>query len=212
MKPYYSENGIQIFHADCRDVLPSLGRFDLLLTDPPYGIGVSHNMGRRAGDLPSRYEKADWDKEPPSQETFDAMFAASENQIIWGANHFMDLICKRASCWLVWNKLFSEGVSFASCELAWTSHKGVVKRFDKSSQRQNGLHPTQKPLALMRWCLSFFPDAQTVIDTHMGSGTTLDACKQEGKQCVGIEINERYCESAAKRLSQQVFEFEECNV
>jgi len=208
VKPYYDCDGITIYHGDCREILPMLPKFDLLLTDPPYGISVSHSMGRRKGDLPSSYQKAEWDKSPPTKDCFDQMFSVSNQQIVWGANHFVDLIGKRASCWLVWDKLFSEDVSFASCELAWTSHKGVVKKFSKSSQRQHGLHPTQKPLALMQWCLGFYPDAKTILDPFMGSGTTLVAAKREGRKAVGIELEEKYCEAAVKRLQQGVFDFD----
>jgi DNA modification methylase len=204
IKPYYQDDAVTIYHGDCREILPTLGRFDLLLTDPPYGIGVNHNMGRRAGDAPSVYMPATWDNEPPKQECFDAMFEASQSQIVWGANHFIDLIGKRSPCWLVWNKLFSPDVSFASCELAWTSLRGVVKRFDHSSQRASGVHPTQKPIALMRWCLSFAPDAETILDPFAGSCTTGVAAKLEGRKATLIEMEERYCEIGANRLSQGV--------
>ncbi len=204
LTPYYQDESTTIYHGDCREILPTLGRFDLLLTDPPYGIGVNHNMGRRKGDKPSDYIPADWDSKPPSENDFTKMIDASDCQIIWGANHFIDLIHRRSSCWLVWDKLFSNEVSFAACELAWTSFRGVVKKFQHSSCRQNGFHPTQKPVALMRWCLSFAPDAETIIDPFLGSGTTLVAAKLEGRKAVGIELEERYCEIAANRLCQGV--------
>jgi DNA modification methylase len=202
--PYYQDDAVTIYHGDCREILPQLGRFDLLLTDPPYGIGVNHNMGRRAGDKASNYAPATWDTEPPTKADFELMIASAEAHVIWGANHFIDLIGRRSACWLVWNKLFSCDVSFASCELAWTSLRGVVKRFDCSSQRQNGVHPTQKPVALMRWCLSFAPDAETILDPFAGSCTTGVAAKLEGRKATLIELEERYCEIGANRLSQGV--------
>jgi DNA modification methylase len=203
-RPYYCDDYVCIIHGDCREVVPTLGRFDLLLTDPPYGIGVNHNMGRRAGDKPSDYAPATWDTEPPSQECFDLILAAATSHIIWGANHFIDLIPRRAACWLVWDKMFSPDVSFASCELAWTSLQGVVRKLAHSSARKGGLHPTQKPLALMTWCISLAGDVQTILDPFAGSCTTGRAAKDLRRRCVCVEREERYCEIGARRMRQEV--------
>lgn len=205
MKPYYQDNAVTIYLGDCREIVPTLGRFDLLLTDPPYGIGVNHNMGRRAGDKRSDYAPATWDNEPPNQACFDTIIPSSARHIIWGANHFIDLIPKRAACWLVWDKMFSPEVSFASCELAWTSLQGVVRKFVHSSARKDGHHPTQKPLALMTWCISLAGDtAQTILDPFAGSCTTGRAAKDLGRKCVCIEMCEKYCEIGARRMQQEV--------
>jgi DNA modification methylase len=205
MKPYYQDSAVTIYHGDCREIVPTLDKFDLLLTDPPYGIKVNHNMGRRAKDKKSDYIPATWDMEPPNKECFDIIIAAAKMHIIWGANHFIDLIPMRSPCWLVWDKLFSPDVTFASCELAWTSLRGVVRKFSHSSARKNGLHPTQKPLELMTWCISFIPDSQTILDPFAGSGTTGRAAKDLGRKATLIEMEEKYCEIAAKRMEQEVF-------
>lgn len=212
--PYYQDEAVTIYNADCRKVLPFLERFDLLLTDPPYGINESSRKqkSRQGHGLANQkdYGEYEWDKEPPPRWFLDAAQAASEQAILWGGNYYG---LPASSCWLVWDKDNGE-TDFADCELAWTNMRRAVRRFkwkwqgmlqenmgDKKEQR---VHPTQKPLALMRWCLSLVPDALTVLDPFMGSGTTLVAAKLEGRKAVGIEISEKYCEAAANRLRQGV--------
>ena len=213
MEPYYSRDGITIYNADCREVLPLLPDFDVLLTDPPYGIGADNRkqiLSRGKLASPRDYGESDWDREPPSVSLMDAIRARCSRQIIWGGNYFG---LPASSCWLVWDKDNGK-TDFADCELAWTNLDRAVRKFrwrwsgmlqehggDKKEAR---VHPTQKPLALMRWCLSMCPDADTVLDPFMGSGTTLLAAKLEGRTAVGIELSERYCESAVKRLDQGV--------
>lgn len=213
-KPYYDEDGITIYHGDCRQVLPFLGKFDLLLTDPPYGIGESSTKQktRQGHGLANQrnYGEYSWDVSRPSPATIAAMIDSAGTSIVWGGNYF-DL--SPSSCWLVWDKDNGD-TDFADCELAWTNIKKAVRRFrwkwqgmlqeQMGDKKEHRTHPTQKPLALMRWCLSLVPDAQTVLDPFMGSGTTLHACLLEGRRAVGIEINERYCESAVNRLRQKV--------
>jgi site-specific DNA-methyltransferase (adenine-specific) len=127
--------------------------FDLAIADPPYGIGVNHNMGRRKGDKPSRYKPAAWDSEPPSPAYFSELFRVSKEQIIWGANHFISRMPFDSPCWLLWDKGFSEDISFAQYEMAWTSFQGVCKKYDKNPNLSDRIHPTQKPVALYRWIL-----------------------------------------------------------
>lgn len=198
MRPYYEHAGITIYHGDCRDVLPQVGRLDLLLTDPPYGI---YNNGGKWG------KKAElvWDRKPAAG--IAEMLSVATEQVIWGGIYF-DLRPSRG--WLVWYKRDSVP-SAADVELAWTSKDMNSRLFDHPIAATNAErvgHPTQKPLALMKWCLSLFPDARSVLDPFCGSGTTLVAAKALGRRAVGIEIEERYCEIAAKRLSQEVFNFE----
>jgi DNA modification methylase len=201
-RPYYEGSGITIYHADCRQVLPFLGRFDLLLTDPPYGIGAGKmNLGMWRT---SRMEKGDWDKSTPPSWLMDAMMEAADKHIVWGGNYY-GLPPSRQ--YLIWDKGAGfKGRDFAECEQAWCSWDGNAKVYLRdplaSGDYRDKVHPTQKPAALMKWCLGLVPDAKTVLDPFMGSGTTLVASKLEGRQAVGIEINEAYCESAAKRLSQ----------
>lgn len=203
-EPYYQDEAVTIYNADCRKVLPFLPQCDLLLTDPPYGIGVGKmhlGMWRT-----SRMEKGDWDKSTPPAWLLDAMLEAAEKHIVWGGNYY-GLPPSRQ--YLIWDKGAGfKGRDFAECEQAWCSWDDNAKVYLRdplaSGDYRDKVHPTQKPLPLMRWCLSLVPDAQTVLDPFMGSGTTLVAAKLEGRKAVGIEINEKYCEAAVKRLSQGV--------
>jgi DNA modification methylase len=215
MKPYYEEAGIQIFHGDCREILPQLGRFDLLLTDPPYGIGIGRTSHADSGSVVGHgnrrvskrsYTLQTWDDSPP--DLTDALDAAPY-QIIFGGNYFP---LPPSSCWLVWDKQVNG--NFADCELAWTNLDKPVRRISwlwNGFARENGEerfdHPTQKPLGVMKWCISQAPTVETIIDPFMGSGTTLVAAKDLGILATGIELEERYCEIAANRLRQGVLEF-----
>jgi DNA modification methylase len=207
--PYYSHAGIQIFLGDCREVLPTLGRFDLLLTDPPYGIGRDGIKARESSRGPGRgvkqYDSDGWDGSPPDVEQIRAMLALTDQQVIWGGNFMAHSLPANAS-WLVWDK-GQRGLRQSDGELAWTS-LGCGLRLCTINRAAIGwdgaVHPTQKPIKLMRWCLSFFPEARTVVDPYMGSGPVARACKDAGLSYVGIEIDERYAEIAAKRLAQEV--------
>lgn len=210
-KPYYESAGITIYNADCKQVLPFLSRVDVLLTDPPYGIDADNRdriLSRGKLAKPKDYGESSWDKEPPPRWFLEAAQDTAQVAILWGGNYYG---LPASSCWLVWDK--DNGTNdFADCELAWTNMTRAVRKFkwrwNGMIQEQMGdkkecrVHPTQKPTALMRWCLSLVPEAKTVLDPFMGSGTTLVASKLEGRQAIGIEINEAYCEAAAKRLSQ----------
>ena len=191
----------------CEDCMELMARypdkyFDLAIVDPPYGIGVNHNMGRRKGDMPSQYKKVEWDTLPPPAAYFVELMRVSLYQIIWGANHFISLIPFNSSCWIVWDKLFSENVSFASVELAWTNFQNVCKRIQLSSLSQNNrIHPTQKPVALYKWLLSKYakPDWK-ILDTHLGSGSSAIACYDMGFPLTACEIDEDYFAAAVERL------------
>ena len=212
--PYYDVDGVTIYNADCRKVLPWLETVDLLLTDPPYGIdaGNDDRFGKQwngAAAPTKAYDKSDWDKEPPPRWFLDAAQESAETSILWGGNYYG---LPSSSCWLVWDKDNGQN-TFADCELAWTNMATAVRKFkwrwqgmlqeNMGNKKEHRVHPTQKPLALMRWCLSLVPDAETVLDPFAGSGTTLVAARLEGRKAIGIEINERYCEAAANRLAQR---------
>ena len=202
MKPYYEDgNGITIYHGDCREVLPTLPKFDLLLTDPPYGIGISANPVRQ------KHPKSDWDNKRPDDAVIDIATKAAEYAIIWGGNYFG---LKPSRKFLVWDKKQPEDFSLAMVELAWCSWDGNAKLFaSKVNGSYTKCHPTQKPEDLMRWCMKQVPKPfETILDPFMGSGTTLVAAKREGRKAVGIELEERYCEAAVKRLQQGVFDFD----
>jgi DNA modification methylase len=219
MTPYYDHAGIQIFHGDCRDVLEEweglrTQSFDLLLTDPPYGIGEARGKNASRGQLAQATDWgiSDWDDIPQVEGVARAR-AVSRYHIIFGGNYYT---LPPTSCWLVWDKDNGD-TDFSDCELAWTNLRKAVR---KLTYRWNGmlqapgcpkelrLHPTIKPEPVMRWALMQAPPGvRTVLDPFMGSGTTLVAAKRLGRQCVGIEREERYCEVAAKRLAQDVLPF-----
>jgi len=190
--------------ADCRDVLQTLGKVDAVLTDPPYGIGEDGgDKNRRRGYNPIvQHAAKSWDKERPQKHVFDLILHVSSAQIIWGGNYFADFLPPSMG-WLYWDKLM--GGDFSDGELAWTSRKSAVRDFSKSPfaglagghLRQ---HPTQKPLALMEWCLGFLPDAETILDPFMGSGTTGVACVKLGRKFIGIEREPDYFEIACERI------------
>lgn len=203
-RPFYESDGIAIYHGDCRRVLPFLQEFDLLLTDPPYGINADANHAHNAGKNGWKcHGETNWDSERPPKSIFHMMIEASRQQIIWGGNYFTDILPPTMR-WLVWDK-GQRNFSLADVEFAWTSQQKAARVFDYSRAKalQDGkVHPTQKPVALMRWCLDLVREAETVLDVFMGSGTTLLAAKLEGRHAVGIEQQEKYCEIAAKRLEQ----------
>jgi DNA modification methylase len=225
MTPYYEDESVRLYHADCKDVLPSLGLVDLLLTDPPYGIGEARGknksrskpFGGKANGLSNEggvviatdYGVSAWDDTPPPSWLLDWARSLAKHQIVFGGNYFS---LPPAKCWLVWDK--DNGASdFADCELAWTNLDKAVRKLtyrwngmlqEPGCPKESRVHPTQKPEAVMRWALSHVPDAQTVLDPFAGSGTTLVAAKRLGKHATGIERDERFCEAAAQRLSQGV--------
>lgn len=216
MKPYYEHAGITIYHGDCREVVPSLAirGLDLLLTDPPYGIGEAAGKNKSRGNLAAArdYGASSWD-DATADEAVEIARVNTRWQIIFGGNYYR---LPPSSCWLVWDK-DNGGNDFADCELAWTNFRKAVR---KLTYRWNGMlqqpgrpkeqrfHPTQKPEPVMLWALTQAPqDVRTVLDPFMGSGTTLVAAKRLGKLAVGVEQEERYCEIAAKRLEQEVLPF-----
>jgi len=218
VKPYYEEDGITIYHGDCREVLPTLDRVDFVLTDPPYGIHQANGMrgggydgfGKGKKRVPRSYE-GEWDDEKPSGETIQLCRSHGDIVIIWGGNYFSDVLPQRNK-WLVWDKIQTMP-SFSDAELAWTNLDGdSVKMFRLNGSglmavEKDRFHPTQKPLALMKWCIQLAPYGDlplTILDPFMGSGTALRAAKDLGRRAIGIEIEEKYCEIAAKRLAQKV--------
>jgi DNA modification methylase len=215
VKPYYDDGRVTIFHGDWREM--SVGGADAVVTDPPYGIGADKRQSERANKrhgralAPSRdYGASDWDGAPPSSEDMARLLAVGQRHIIWGGNYFG---IPPASGWLVWDK--ENGTNgYADCELAWTDLPQAVRRlrFQWMGMLQqlpeHRWHPTQKPLPVMRWTVGLLPEtARVVLDPYMGSGTTLRAAKDLGRRAIGIEIEERYCEIAAKRCAQDVLDF-----
>jgi site-specific DNA-methyltransferase (adenine-specific) len=207
VKPYYQDSAVTIYHGDCREVVPTLGRFDLLLTDPPYGIG-EHGGACRTRGRPgyAKHENLGWDKETPAPWVFQMLLERVDVAIIWGGNYF-DL--PPSMGWLYWRKLM--GGDFSDGELAWTSRKAALREFTKCPKGMDKGHPCEKPLELLTWCLGLVPEAQTVLDPFAGVGTTARAAKDLGRKAVLIEREEKYCEIAARRMGQEVLCFDNLN-
>lgn len=182
--------------------------FDLAIVDPPYGISVGSNkagMGRRKGDAHATYKMGEWDHVPPPTEYFTELRRVSSHQIVWGANHYIDRLPIASPCWIVWDKLYSHDVSFAACELAWTSFDSVAKKYTGTPLQPDRIHPTQKPVALYRWLLkNYAKPGQRILDTHLGSGSIAIACDLEGFDLVGCEIDADYIQGARKRLKDHL--------
>jgi DNA modification methylase len=207
-EPYYSEDGITIYCGDCRDVLPGLVAVDLVLTDPPYGLGDKWQGGKR--QWPLQYEGGDsltgvaWDSV-----RIEGLYEliGTGPACVWGG-HLYPLPVSRG--WLIWDKKQNDRFSSGQAEPAWTTLDQPIRTFRMSrveaycNPRDPKLHPTQKPLDLIKWCLGYFTEAQLIVDPFMGSGTTLVAAKELGRHAIGIEVEEKYCAMAVKRLAQGV--------
>ena len=202
--------GARLICADCRDVLPTLDKVDLTLTDPPYGInyaGLLKGKGDGYGNADKNgwkdYGAPEWDQSRPPADMFNLILESGKTQIIWGGNYFADLLPPTMR-WLVWDK-GQRNFSLADVELAWTSDNKAARAFTypRALALQDGKqHPTQKPEALMKWCIGLYPQAETVLDCYLGSGTSGVAAVQMGKRFIGIEREERYFEIACRRIEQ----------
>lgn len=189
-----------LYHGDCRDILPMIGKVDAVVTDPPYGIGANKHAGKAENGW-TQWEGAEWDNERPASEVFEAILAYSKHQIIWGGNYFTDFLPPTMQ-WLVWDK-GQRNFSLADCEFAWSSQHKAARIFTlpRAKALQDGkVHPTQKSIELMEWCLDFVKDARTICDPFMGSGTTGIACRLRGKSFIGIEREKKYFDIACERI------------
>lgn len=224
---------IDFYNVDCMEAMPQYpdGYFDLAIVDPPYGIGcmtmtyTKEGSERKYGySLAKRrdYKKqADWDIKP-DKEYFDELFRVAKRKIIWGGNYFADMLPPSKS-FIVWDKRCNDAMrnSFADCEYAWADH-GVARMFrfvwngmiqGDMKNKEERLHPTQKPVALYEWILNnYAKPGYKILDTHVGSGSSLVACHNLGFDCVGFELDSEYFELASNRLEQvkaqtSIFEF-----
>jgi DNA modification methylase len=203
-----------LYLGDCIEILPTIGKVDAVVTDPPYGIDVLNktykNKDLQPGKSLAKKRQYDdigqWDKCIPSQSIINLMRNISDWQIIFGGNYFE---LPPTKCWLIWDK--ENGANdFADAELAWTNlNKAVrLKRYMwngmlRANNEPRGDHPTQKPIGIMQWCISHLPDnCQTIIDPFMGSGTTGVACVKMGKTFIGIEREQKYFDIACKRIEE----------
>lgn len=200
-----------LYHADCMDILPYLERVDACIVDPPYGINYGKLLkgkGDGAGGADKNgwkdYGSPEWDVDRPKKEVFDLIRSVSKFQIIWGGNYFTDYLPPTMQ-WLVWDK-GQRDFSLADGEFAWSSQNRAARIFSyaRGKALQDGkVHPTQKPVALMEWCIEQLPkDAETILDCYLGSGTTGVACAKMGRKFIGMELDEDYFNIAVKRIQQ----------
>ena len=194
--------------GDCKKVLPHIPSVDACVTDPPYGIKRDTGMGGKgkAGICPRnpRQYAGGWDSERKCDELLLALGLA-DSAVVWGGNYYTDILSQQAK-WLVWDKEQTMP-SYSDAELAWTTLSGVAVKMKRYSG--NGLmalekdrvHPTQKPVALMEWCIQLLPSSRMILDCFMGSGTTGVACANLGRKFIGIEIEERYFDIACERIA-----------
>lgn len=186
--------------GDCREVLPGLvGRFSAVI-DPPFGINAARKRNSQKWGW-NDYAGGEWDKERADPDTVRAITSVATRSIVWGGNYFSDCL-PPSERWLIWDKC-QDDFSLADCEMAWCSFPGAVRRLRYARARalQDGKqHPTQKPIAVMQWCLGFIPTDDVVADFYMGSGTTLVACANLGRRGIGIEIDPGYFDIACRRV------------
>ena len=193
--------GQRLILGDCLEVMPLLGRMDAVVTDPPYGIARERLRASESGEWSKHYaSQIEWDDAAPADAVAFALGVANGAGVVWGGNYF-PLAPRRG--WLVWDKM--QAHSSGHAELAWTSADVPIRTFSYCRAQlatEGKQHPTQKPLALMEWCLGFLPDAKTILDPFMGSGTTLVACQRLGRQGIGIELDPDYFDIACRRVDE----------
>jgi len=194
----------ELWHGDCREILPTLPKCDLILTDPPYGIGrdgKSPSTGSHGGH--KGYEFMGWDTDPPPAWLFGLMHEKAKNLIIWGANYYPQNL-RPSMGWLVWDK--GQRISQSDCELAYTTLDKALRSMtlNRAAIAQDGaVHPTQKPVLVMEWSIAQAPnDVVTVCDPFMGSGTTGVAAANTGKTFTGIERERKYFDIACERIAR----------
>ena len=204
----------EYYNEDCMILMSRYKdkHFDLAIVDPPYGIGEdgSKNHTRRKKAIAKKYKPFEGnDKNSPEIQYFMGLFRISKNQIIFGANYFISKIPYDSSCWIVWDK--NNGNSdFADCELAWTSFNTAVRKFkftwagmlqENMKNKEIRVHPTQKPVKLYEWLLQkYSKESDTILDTHVGSASSLIACENMNRKYVGCELDKDYYEQSLKRL------------
>jgi site-specific DNA-methyltransferase (adenine-specific) len=218
--PYYDDGQITIFHADCRDVLPELPRNLAVVSDPPYGMNYNTDSRRFAGGANGAKRYGQGSAERPiagDQEPFDpSPFLDFPSVLMWGYNHWAQRV--PVGTVLVWLKKREHrfGTFLSDAEVAWMKGgHGVYAKYFPGDGRWDlaegtgRVHPAQKPIALMSWCITkSAADDAVILDPFMGSGTTLRAAKDLGRKAIGIELEERYCERAVMRLQQAVLPFD----
>jgi len=200
---------IELYNEDCMELMKRYpdNHFELAIVDPPYGIGEANEKRMQSrGKSQKKYKGGDWDLSPPAVEYFIELVRVSKNQIIWGANHFIENIpSANSSCWIFWDK---DGYGdFADGELAWCSFKTAVRKFKwtwngfRKQSHEDRIHPTQKPVALYKWLLTnYAKQGDKILDTHGGSMSIALACHDLGFDLVLSELDKEYFENGKKRL------------
>jgi len=205
----------QAFNIDCLDAMREMedNQFDLAIVDPPYGMGWTwRNPGRLSK---SNHKKKDWNNSIPDASYFDQLLRVSKSQVIWGGNYFTDYL-PAVRGWIVWNKFTQESV-YSDVELAWTSFDKVAKIFEyrwngmlqgnigDKKKNEKRIHPTQKPVALYKWLLkNYTKEGNTILDTHLGSGSSRIACQDMGFEFTGYEIDKDYFDAQELRFNHHV--------
>lgn len=189
----------ELYLGDCLEVLPGLGPVDAVVTDPPYGIGKWSSTGRFSLSHKEAESVNRWDV--PPKEAILAAWVFSPVCVMWGGNYLSEIIGEKCTAPLIWDKL-RRGSNFSEAEIAWTNFTwGTARVFNRSTHSSSRQHPTQKPIALMEWCITQ-TKAACIADPFMGSGTTGVACMNLGRKFIGIEIERRYFDIACERIDQ----------
>ena len=189
-----------LYNMDCMDLMAQSPDkyFELAIVDPPYGIGDKFKGGKTGKMNFNEIVNKDWDK-VPTPEYWEQLFRVSKNQIVWGGNYFA---LPPTRCFIVWDKLISEDFSLAMAELAWTSFDKLAKIVRMPTPKDGGkIHPTQKPIKLYQWLLkNYAKPGDKILDTHVGSASSLIACHQMGFDFIGSELDKEYFDKATERL------------
>jgi len=205
---------IKLLNCDCMEYMKGLedNSFELAIVDPPYGIGESGGKSSRNRFPSVEYSEKSWDTGAPKAIYFEQLKRVSKNQIIWGANHFCGLFGGSSSCWIVWDKM-TGGSDFADCELAYTSFKTAVRKFQfqwsgmlqgDMKNKERRIHPTQKPVKLYDWLLkNYAKEGDRILDTHLGSGSSSIAAHYGGFEFVGCELDPDYFKAATERFDKE---------
>ena len=213
MSKVYKQDNMTIHNADCMEIMAGYedNYFDLAVVDPPYGININSNIGRRKGDV-KKHKKQNWDKLPPSEDYFKELSRVSKKQIIWGANNFKYL--NPSNGWIVWDKCLSGDVDFSEAELAFTNVKNNTKIFKLRAQSNENysvkIHPTQKPIKLYNWIYAnYAEEGQTILDTHGGSfSNAIAAHYAKMGEFVGCELDEDYFKASCERIRKETRQME----
>ena len=182
--------------------------FDLAIVDPPYGIGISGQKENKKGKKSDRkyHKEKNWDNAIPTREYFNELQRVSKNQIIWGANYFVEHLTKGTKGWVVWDK-GQHGLTMSDCELAYSSFQKPTRVFIQNRcilmQEGGTIHPTQKPVKLYEWLLmNYAKDGDKILDTHLGSGSIAIACHNLKYDLTACELDKEYYNDALKRIEQ----------